>query len=147
MSYLWALFIPPSVTIHIFHCRNINVFNYRVLPQSLMGVLCTKRCAHCVTFLTRERKIISISRHIWSPGIATRAWGPGVAQSSQRTVPACRPGAPEFSPAVPTAMLGGRRHSCYPQLSGEETEAAKRIRNQPRPRANGSQSWTQAQAL
>lgn len=46
---------PTWCDIHIFHCRNINVFNYRVLPWFLLGVLYNKQGVHCVTFLKCER--------------------------------------------------------------------------------------------
>ena len=47
---------PTRCDIHIFHCRNINVFNYRVLPWFLLGVLYNKQGVRCVTFLKCERE-------------------------------------------------------------------------------------------
>lgn len=38
-SYLWSLIIPFSGNSHVFVCRDIDVFDYRVLPQPLMLML------------------------------------------------------------------------------------------------------------
>lgn len=38
-SYFWSLIIPFSGNSHVFVCRDIDVFDYRVLPQPLMLML------------------------------------------------------------------------------------------------------------
>lgn len=51
----WRLFIvivyPIAVTVHIFPSRNVTVFDYRVLPQTLLKVLFTIQFIYLNTFL------------------------------------------------------------------------------------------------
>lgn len=50
-GHLWSLYIPSSVTCHRFLCRSINVYAYKVLPQTPLGILSYILEIHRVIFL------------------------------------------------------------------------------------------------
>jgi hypothetical protein len=51
------------VNIHTLRCRNRNVFDYGVLPQTPLGMSHNRRYMHSITFLQSEK--FRIPKHIW----------------------------------------------------------------------------------
>lgn len=42
------------MNVNVLHCTNINVFDYRGLPQTLQGVSGNRKCLYHITFLKSE---------------------------------------------------------------------------------------------